>query len=132
MIRGSKVEMHTLQSDMTPTGNSFTATIENNEGDFNYGQLNVSTPYARLTADGYFFNEVTGELSASPIKLDTIVDLSDKQTINVNVLTHLKSQRIVNLVTSGGKSFSQANEQAQRELLSQFRLQTYTTSIESK
>lgn len=127
MIRGSKVEMRTLQSDMTPTGNSFTATIENNEGDFNYGQLNVSTPYARLTADGYFFNEVTGKLSASPIKLDTIVDLSDKQTINVNVLTHLKSQRIVNLVTSGGKSFSQANEQAQRELLSQFRLQTYTT-----
>ena len=60
----------------------------------------MNSPYAKLTADGYFFNEVDGELSTSTIKLNAIVDLSDNSTINVNIVTHLKSQRIVYLVTS--------------------------------
>lgn len=125
LVRGSTVEMRTLDEYLTPTGNSYTARVENNVGDFNYGMLKVSSPYARLTADGYFFNEVDGSLSDSPIKLDAIVDLSDNTTINVNVLTHLKSQRILHLVTAEGKTFKQANEQSQKELLTQFALQNY-------
>ena len=102
-----------------------TAIIENNTGDFNFGSLKVNSPYAKLTADGYFFNEVKGELSESTIKLDAIVDLSDNSAVNVNVLTHLKSQRINYLVTNKNQGFKEANEQAQKELLTQFGLQQY-------
>lgn len=132
LVRGSQIDMQTLDQYMVPTGNSYTATIENNTGDFNFGSLKVNTPYAKLTADGYFFNEVDGKLSTGTIKLDAIVDLSDNSTVNVNVLTHLKSKRINHLIANEGKTFKEANEQAQRELLAQFGLQGYATKDASK
>lgn len=94
--------------------------------------MKVNSPYAKLTADGYFFNEVNGGLSNSTIRLDAIVDLSDNTTVNVNVLTHLKSQRINYLVTNEHKSFKDANNQAQRELLTQFGLQEYASKDASQ
>lgn len=132
LVRGSQIDMRTLDQNMVPTGNSYTTTIENNTGDFNFGSLKVNTPYAKLTADGYFFNEVDGKLSTGTIKLDAIVDLSDNSTVNVNVLTHLKSKRINHLIANEGKTFKEANEQAQRELLAQFGLQGYATKDASK
>lgn len=124
-VRGSQVEMRTLGNNLVPTGSSYTATIENNTGDFNFGSLEISSRYAKLTADGYFFNEVNGGLSNSTIKLDAIVDLSDYSTVNINILTHLKSQRINYLVTKKALGFREANKQAQEELLTQFGLQQY-------
>ena len=132
MIRGSHVEMRTLDEYMIPTGSSYPATIDNNMGDFNYGALKINSPYAQLTADGYFFNEVDGELSEGTIKLDAIVDLKDNSTINVNVLTHLKSKRIHHLVTTQGMTFKEANAQAQKELLTQFGLQQYASKDASQ
>lgn len=132
LVRGSQIDMRTLDKSMVPTGNSYTTTIENNTGDFNYGSLKVNSPYAKLTADGYFFNEVNGGLSNSTIRLDAIVDLSDNTTVNVNVLTHLKSQRINYLVTNKHKSFKDANNQAQNELLTQFGLQEYASKDASQ
>lgn len=132
LVRGSQIDMRTLDKTMVPTGESYTTTIENNTGDFNYGSLKINSPYAKLTADGYFYNEVEGVLSNGTIRLDALVDLSDNTTVNVNVLTHLKSQRINHLVTTEGKSFKEANEQAQKELLSQFGLQAYATKDASQ
>lgn len=132
LVSGSTVEMRTLDKDMTPTGASYTTTIENNTGDFTYGSLKMNSPYAKLTADGYFFNEVDGELSTSTIKLNAIVDLSDNSTINVNIVTHLKSLRIVYLVTSKGISFAEANKQAQKELMTAFALQDFGTKDASQ
>ena len=45
-VRGSTVDMRTLDKQMTQTGNSYTTTIENNTGDFNFGSLQVNSPYA--------------------------------------------------------------------------------------
>ena len=132
MIRGSHVDMRTLDEYMTPTGSFYSATIDNNLGDFNYGALKINSPYAQLTADGYFFNEIDGELSEGTIKLDAIVDLKDNSTINVNVLTHLKSKRIHHLITTKGMTFKEANAQAQKELLTQFGLQQYTSKDASQ
>ena len=132
MIRGSHVDMRTLDEYMTPTGSFYSTTIDNNLGDFNYGALKINSPYAQLTADGYFFNEVDGELSEGTIKLDAIVDLKDNSTINVNVLTHLKSKRIHHLVTTQGMTFKEANAQAQKELLTQFGLQQYASKDASQ
>ncbi len=127
MVRGSSVEMRTLDKDLVATGSSYSTTIENDQGDFYYDALKLNSPYAKFTADGYFFNEVSGELSTAPIKLNAIADLSDNSTINVNVLTHLKSKRIEHLVTSAHLSFSAANKQAQQELFTQFGLQQHTS-----
>nr|WP_302829379.1 RagB/SusD family nutrient uptake outer membrane protein [uncultured Bacteroides sp.] len=131
-VRGSSINMQPMDASMHETGKTFTSTIEDNSGAFNFGTQEFDTPYAKLTADGYFFNEVEGELSSGTLKLNAIVDLSDQQTINVNILTHLKSQRIIQLITKEGKNFKEANKQTQKELLKAFGLEQYAATDASQ
>lgn len=56
--------------------------------------------------------------------MQAIVDLRDNSTVNVNLLTHLAKERIKRLIANGS-SFSDANKQAQKELLTNFGLQKY-------
>lgn len=119
--------MRTMDKKMSPTGNSFSSTIEDNLGNFNFGSLKMDSPYAKLSANGYFFNEVGGSLSSGTIQLDAIVDLTDEQTVNVNLLTHLTSRRILYLMSHDNIDFTKANKQAQTELLTAFGLQKYDT-----
>lgn len=47
MVYGSTVEMRTLDSDLSATGNSYTSSMGNNVGDFDFGSLKISSPYAK-------------------------------------------------------------------------------------
>ena len=123
-VQGSAISIQPLGDKMQSLGISYSTTISRNDGSFAFGEEKFSSPYAELVSDGYFFNEVKGELSAGTLRLRAIVDLSDGAAINVNILTHLKYSRIKNLM-SNGATFSQANSQAQKELLSIFGLQEY-------
>lgn len=126
-VRGTTVEMRTMDKKLSLTGSSFSSTIEDNLGNFNFGTLKMNSPYAKLSANGYFFNEVSGDLSSGPIQLDAIVDLTEGQIVNVNLLTHLTTRRIVYLMTNENISFAEADKQAQIELLTAFGLQKYAT-----
>lgn len=132
MIRGSQIELRTLDENIVPTGNSYTATIDNDLGEFNYGDLRMESPYAKLIADGYYFNEVEGRLSQGTIKLEALVDLQDHSTINVNILTHLTSKRMSYLIKEKRISFKEARKQSQKELLACFGLQKYASQDFSK
>lgn len=55
-----------------------------------FGEIN-SEFYVLLTADGYYFNEVYGELSDGQISMQSIVNLTDNKQANVIILTHLKT-----------------------------------------
>ncbi len=123
-IKGSEVKLYVLDNSFKQTGKNYTTRIISNEGDFAFDELEVSSPYVLLTADGYYFNEVEGDLSEGRLSLDALVDVSKQQDINVNILTHLKKERILALIEAG-KSFEDANKQAQRELLTCFALQEY-------
>lgn len=131
-VAGSPINMQTMDAKLQPTGKNFTVNIVDDAGNFNFGSQEFDTPYAKLTASGYFFNEVIGDLSQGTLNLNAVVDLSDKQTINVNILTHLKYDRIIKLISSQGKSFKEANKQAQKELLSAFGLQRYADTDASQ
>ena len=123
-VQGSTINMQTLDDKLHPTGKTFMGNIKDDAGTFDFGSLEFDTPYAKITATGYFFNEVTGELSKGMINLNALVDLSDKSSINVNLLTHLKSQRIHKLIDEGN-TFKAAASQAQAELMGAFGLQKY-------
>ena len=123
-VKGSEVKLYELDNSLKQTGVNYTTRIISNEGDFDFGELEVSSSYVLLTADGYYFNEVRGELSEGQLSLDALVDVSKQQDINVNILTHLKKERILTLIKEG-KSFKDANRQAQQELLTCFALQEY-------
>ncbi len=123
-VQGSTINMQTMDETLHATGKVFMETIKDDAGSFDFGSQEFDTPYAKITATGYFFNEVKGVLSQGMISLNTLVDLSDKSSVNVNLLTHLKSQRIQKLIESGN-TFKVAASQAQLELMSAFGLQKY-------
>ena len=110
-VQGSTINMQTMDEKLHATGKTFMETIKDDAGSFDFGPQEFDTPYAKITATGYFFNEVTGALSQGMINLNALVDLSDKSSVNVNLLTHLKSQRIQKLIEEGN-SFKDAASQA--------------------
>lgn len=119
---GSTITMQLMDAAMQTTGETFTSTIQDNAGNYTFGSKSFNTPYVALTSNGYFFNEVNGTQSAGTLNLKGIVDLSANSTVNVNILTHLEYQRILDLV-SKGNTFKEANRQAHNELLTTFSLQ---------
>lgn len=123
-LKGSTVTLQPLDSKFNQTGKMFSATITDDEGNFDFGDIELTTPYALLTTDGFFYDEVEDHKSDAPITLQAIIDLSDHSTVNVNILTHLKKDRLKKLVADG-LSYTDANKQAQSELLSNFGLQKY-------
>lgn len=124
-ISGSEINIQPMDAKLQVLGNMFNTSILDDMGNFVLGSHEFSTPYAEIMANGYFFNEVRGELSNGTLTLRAIVDLQDNTTVNVNVLTHLKYARIKNLVVAG-KKFDKANSQAQEELLNSFGLGAYS------
>ena len=120
-ISGSSISIQPMDSKLQVLGSMYNTAITDDLGNFMLGSKEFATQYAEFMANGYFYNEVKGELSNGTLTLRALVDLKDNSTVNVNILTHLKYARIKNLVSSG-KKFSEANTQAQTELIEAFGL----------
>jgi len=120
-ITGSKITLYELDNELKQTGkNIFTTVTNNDNGDFIFAsKMELVSPFVELEIFGYFFNEVTGKISSSPITLNALADVSGKNKVNVNIITHLVYKRIKKLV-SDGLSFSAAQKQAHKELLKVF------------
>lgn len=123
-ISGSTITIQPMNEKLQVLGSLYTTTIQDDMGNFSFGSKMFEAPYAELTANGYFFNEVNGNLSAGTLNLLALIDLSSAETVNVNILTHLKYRRIQKLI-SEGMDFTGANQQAQKELFTLFGLQEY-------
>ena len=124
-VRGTAIQMQPLDADLDETGESFTSTITDNEDTFTFGSKLLKSPYVKLSASGYYFNEVTGELSKGTLALNAVANLQNAADVNLNILSHLKYQRVMDLVAKDGKSFKEANNQAQEEVLKTFGLEKY-------
>jgi hypothetical protein len=116
---GTAATLNELDNDLNPTGRPYQTLITDNKGTFELRNVELVSPYAHLIANGFYRNEVTGNMSAAPITLQAIVDVTDKDNINVNILTHLEYYRVLDLA-DGGMSIKAAKKQAQGEILSVF------------
>ena len=72
--------------------------------------------YVMLEATGYYRNEVTGENSSSPLTLFGITDVTTRNIVNINLLTHLEYERVIYLVTKKKMKVLEAKKQAQQEI----------------
>ena len=126
-VSGSTINLQPLDAKYNAVGTNFHSEIVDNAGNFSLGEMTLDTPYATMTANGYFFNEVTGTLSRGTLSLNAIVDLTNKSTVNVNLLTHLKYYRVQKLLSTG-MTFKDADSQAQKELFDAFGLGQFNTS----
>lgn len=119
-VQGSEVTLTDLNKDLSQSGKSYTTNTTSDLGSFDFGQtLDLSCGLVELKTSGYFYNECTGSLSNSQITLKAIANTDGAANLNVNLLTHLEYARVKYLVKSG-KSFKQAKEQAESEILKSF------------
>ena len=113
-VQGSTITIQPLNSNLKPIGQMYTTQTTNDAGMFEMDGVN--SKYAEIIATGYYYDEVEGKISASPLTLRSIADLKDGTQTNVNLLTSLTYNRIKNLVTNEGKDIAKAQEQAEKEL----------------
>lgn len=113
-VKGSQVTAFAIGSDLVATGESFPANISDDLGAFGIAGK-TAAPFFELRAEGYYFNELEGTTSSSPLYLEAFVR-SDDGKANINLMTTAIRPRVKKLIKEG-KTFDQAVSQAQKELL---------------
>ena len=126
---GSKITVSELNSTLIETGRNFNGTIADDKGSFSVEGSGLTSNFVAIAADGFYFDEVNGQLSPSRLILNALVDLSQGNTLNINVLTHLEFERVKVLIKSG-QGFAQAKEQAKKEVLNIFKISTASSNFE--
>jgi len=121
-INGSSVMITPLDGQLNQTGNVFTTQIIDNSGNFERKNVEFASNFIELKADGYYFNEVKGENSNGSLTLYALADITDINSVNVNILTHLERQRIIYLIQNDKLSFADAKKRARNEVLGIFKL----------
>jgi len=118
-LNGTSVNLSELDEELNQTGLTFKSQVSDNSGNFEFNGIKLSSSVILLNANGFYFNEVKGENSSATLTLTAMVDINDKDKINVNVLTHLQKSRVEVLVAEG-IAFQEATDSAQKELLKIF------------
>jgi hypothetical protein len=118
LLFGSEITVYELDQNLNQTGRSYDAQTTDDLGNFAI-RAQVQTNIVKMVGVGYYMDELTGGLSAAPITLTAIADLTVDATPTINVLTTLATPRILSLML-GGTSYADATTQAQREVLAVF------------
>ena len=118
-ILGSSISISELTDDLQPTGRVFSTQVSDNSGIYNLPSVELESRYILITADGFYFNERNGELSEAQFTLNNLVDIWDQESFNINMISHLQKDRIIELV-QGGMGFQEAKQMAQSEILEIF------------
>jgi len=119
--KGSNVTLYELNfRTRAQTGKSFIGKISDSTGSFSINKIELASQYALLRAEGYYLNEITGKVSASPIALSAISDLSERDNVNINLLTHLEYERAVWLANENETTIKNAKVEADKEIFTAF------------
>ena len=120
---GTTVTMQPLDLTLNALGSAQTSMTFDDCGNYAFRNTLFKYPYVSVSATGLFFNEYDEYMTRdTQLTLQGYADLQRGTKVNVNVVTHLISERVANLVI-GGVDFDVALSQAQGELLSAFGLQ---------
>lgn len=112
-VKGSQLVAYSLDDKLVASGHSFPGNISDDMGNFTISGK-TGSPFVELRAEGYYFNEVSGQLEG-PLYLDALLEPSTK-SLNINVLTTIIKPRVQRLILSG-MSYDAAVKMAQEEFL---------------
>ena len=115
-VTGTEINLYELNEKLAQTGKAFRTTITANDGSFSLSDMELTSQYAMLSANGFFFSEIYGASSPAQLNLQAVADLADKEHLNINAMTHVVAPRIIKLVGEG-KTFASAKGQAEKEWL---------------
>ncbi len=114
-VIGSSVSVSALDDAMLPTGDVFSTQVTSDLGEFDVTVPDVA--FVSIEGAGFFFDEVTGELSSAPLTLRALAATDgDSVDATLNVLTHGIYNRALELA-QGGAALDEATAQAQAELV---------------
>lgn len=120
-ISGSSITIQELDDRLQPTGKNYQVTTGSDFGDYRLSQ-DMDADYVEVIAQGYYFDEVSGELSNGPLTLRAIADISEDNVVNVNVLTTLIAPRIRHIVLVDDIPVTDAKKIAEQEVLTIFQI----------
>jgi N-acetylneuraminic acid mutarotase len=117
---GSTVLVNRLDSRGRPTDSTIVTEIEDSVGSFSF-ETNGTGP-VQLVASGYYFSELTGQISSGTLTLKAIYEVTGtaSQSAYVNIMTHLINDRVRELIGDGTSTVTSAVSQAEREFLQAF------------
>ena len=118
LIFGSRIWVSELDTKLNPNGKSYLIQTTDDLGNFAVSSA-IGSNLVEILGVGYYMDELSGNLSTSTITLSAIADLSVDNTPTINILTTLQAPRVKNLILQG-RTYSEALEQSQREVLAAF------------
>ena len=120
-VKGSAVTVQGIDcKTMKFSDEVFEGKVKSDKGDFAFDDVTLSSTCALFEVSGKYRSEISGKESAGEITLHALTDLKDRKNVNVNLLTELEYERVMYLVTEKGKTFADAKEQAEKEVLAAF------------
>lgn len=122
-ILGSAITISELDLYLNPTGRVFTTQILDNTGKYELPDVDFTSPFILLKADGFYFNERSDELSEAQLTLHSLVDITNHESFNINLISHLEKDRIIELMNSG-MVFTEAKIQARDDILGIFNFES--------
>jgi hypothetical protein len=99
---------------------SFEGHVKNDNGEYVVENVNLSVSCALIEVTGCYLDEVAGKKSTGEISLHAIKDLSDMESVNINLFTEMEYKRVMDLVAKNKMPSAAAKMQAQKEELAAF------------
>ena len=120
-VKGSAVTVQGIDcKTLKFTDEKFEGVVKSDKGDFEIKDVNLSSTCAVFEVRGTYFNEVTGKKTKDKLTLHALTDLKDRKNVNINLLTELEYERVMNLAAGKETSFAEAKKQAEEEVLAAF------------
>lgn len=119
-VVGSDVTVAELNDKLFPTGRVYFTTVLDDKGRFALPGVMLVSPYIQIKIRGVYFSEVWGNSTNNEFTMYALADVRKSESINVNIITHLESERVVHLVQKENLSFDEAKSKAFKEFLAVF------------
>jgi len=116
-IVGSTVLINRLDDRGHSTPSTLVSEIKDSIGSFSF--KTDERGLVQLLATGYYFSELTGQISDGTLTLKALYDVDDdaRQVAHVNILTQLINDRVLDLIADGKRTLHEAIAQAEDELV---------------
>jgi N-acetylneuraminic acid mutarotase len=125
---GSTVLVNKLDNQGQPTDSTIVTEIRDSIGTFSFSASSAGP--VQIVASGYYFSELSGQISLGTLTLKGIYDVGNasNQTAYVNIMTHLINNRVIKLLGQG-LTTTNAVAQAQQEFVNAFSTALPSTNL---
>ena len=121
--KGATVSVYELDTNFQQTGYNIETSIKSDKGDFSVKLRDFESQYILFKVEGYYFNIFTNKKIKDKLTLYALTDLSERDKVNINLLTHLAYNRTQYLVSEKNVPIKKAKKQAENEVLKAFEIE---------